>query len=165
MKKLFTIGYEGADLPRFLETLVDNSVSLVLDVRELPISRRRGFSKNSLAAALEAVEIEYKHERDLGAPREIRHRLRDDQDLKRYFRDFTKYLATKTGKLEQLAKDLRGNVVLLCYERDYKECHRSIVARELGQLNNKVPVHLTLGEHGQIRNAASMRLGKGLSAV
>ncbi len=51
MKKLFTIGYEGAQLADFLATLACHRVSVVVDVRELPLSRRKGFSKNRLAAA------------------------------------------------------------------------------------------------------------------
>ena len=44
MKKLFTIGYEGTDFPDFLETLKEVKADVLLDVREIPISRRKGFS-------------------------------------------------------------------------------------------------------------------------
>jgi len=60
-KTIFTIGYEGADLDLFLGTLVKAGISHVIDVRDVPASRKRGFSKNALAAALNAQGIAYTH--------------------------------------------------------------------------------------------------------
>lgn len=68
MTGLYTIGYEGADLGDFLATLRAMCVTTLVDVRELPISRRKGFSKAALGEALGAVDIAYKHERHLGSP-------------------------------------------------------------------------------------------------
>lgn len=165
MKKLFTIGYEGTQLADFLATLIRHKVNIVVDVRELPLSRRKGFSKNSLAGALATVDILYLHERALGAPREIRHRLRDDGNLATYFRGFDRYLTTQTGALEQVAETCMGNVALLCFERDYKTCHRSSVARELGRLADLVPVHLEVGDHGPVRKAAGLHPRQGVPAA
>lgn len=130
---LTTIGYEGASLPAFLATLKAAGVTLLLDVRELPISRRKGFSKTPLSQALSRVGIDYQHERALGAPRQIRHRLREDGDLKRYFVDFREYLATQEPLLDQLARTLTGCVALLCFERNPAECHRSVVVAALAK--------------------------------
>jgi len=38
---IFTIGYEGRSINEFLATLKDYGVNTVVDVRELPLSRRR----------------------------------------------------------------------------------------------------------------------------
>lgn len=165
MRKLFTIGYEGAQLADFLATLARHRVSVVVDVRELPLSRRKGFSKNSLAGALATDGILYQHEKALGAPRDIRHRLRDDGNLATYFRGFDRYLATQATALEHLAETCMGNVALLCFERDYKTCHRSSVARELGRLADLVPVHLEVGGHGSVRKAAGVYPRQGVPAT
>ena len=50
--KVFTIGYEGATMESFLAALEGAGVRQVIDVRQLPLSRRPGFSKAPLAAAL-----------------------------------------------------------------------------------------------------------------
>ena len=50
--KIFTIGYEGATVPEFIATLQQAGVERVIDVRALPLSRRPGFSKSPLRAAL-----------------------------------------------------------------------------------------------------------------
>lgn len=165
MKKLFTIGYEGAQLADFLATLARHRVSVVVDVRELPLSRRKGFSKYSLADALATVGILYQHEKALGAPRDIRHRLRDGGSLVTYFRSFDQYLSTQTAALEHVAETCMGNVSLLCFERDYTTCHRSSVARELGRLGDLVPVHLEVVYHGQVRKTAGMHPRQGVPAT
>jgi hypothetical protein len=69
--------------------LQGDCVTLLLDVREPPLSRRKGFSKTPRAAALAAAGIEYRHERTLGVPRALRRRLRLDGDLTRYFAEFS----------------------------------------------------------------------------
>ena len=55
--KLFTVGYEGRALDELITELVDAGVERLIDVRELPLSRRRGFSKTPLSEALQAVGI------------------------------------------------------------------------------------------------------------
>jgi uncharacterized protein (DUF488 family) len=150
LKALTTIGYEGVSLEAFLATLKAAKVTLLLDIRELPISRRRGFSKTALSEALAAAAIGYQHERALGAPREVRHRLRADGDLKRYFADFREYLATQGTVLDQLAQALSGRVALLCYERNPAECHRSVVAAALAKRLKMDFSHLTVSSpHAQ----------------
>ena len=49
---LLTIGYESADLADFLDTLRAAGVTLLVDTRERAQSRRPGYSKTALAAAL-----------------------------------------------------------------------------------------------------------------
>jgi uncharacterized protein (DUF488 family) len=144
---LATIGYEGVSLAAFLATLKAAGVTLLLDVRELPISRRKGFSKTPLSQALSKAGIGYQHERALGAPRPIRHRLREDKDLKRYFADFREYLATQDALLDELACTLSGCVALLCFERNPAECHRSVVAAALARRTTRAIEHLSVPLH------------------
>ncbi len=147
--RILTIGYEGSTPEQFLDTLRRTGVSLLLDVRELPISRRRGFAKTALSMALEDAGIDYEHDRALGAPREIRHRLREDGDLRRYFADFREYLATRKGHLDELSARLSGAVALMCFERNPAECHRSVVASALARRLGCEVEHLEVARHGK----------------
>jgi uncharacterized protein (DUF488 family) len=140
--RILTIGYEGASVEDFLATLKAAGVQRLLDIRELPISRRKGFSKNALSAAVREAGIEYSHERSLGSPRHIRHRLREDGDLARFFRDFREYLATQRTLLDTLARTTAGTLALLCYERNHAECHRSVVADALASRAQSTIRHL-----------------------
>jgi uncharacterized protein (DUF488 family) len=142
--QILTIGYEGTSLGDFLSTLKAAGVQLLLDIRELPISRRKGFSKSALSAALAEAGIAYSHERALGSPREIRYRLREDGDLARFFSDFREYLATQRTLLDTLAQTTTGAVALLCYERNHAECHRSVVAEALARRSQSTVRHLTV---------------------
>src|SRR3569623_2679467 len=92
MRNLFTIGYEVVTLDAFIHTLEDAKIDLLLDVRELPASRRKVFAKTALCTALAEAGIAYRHEKCLGTPNADRHRLREARDYDRFFRDFDRRL-------------------------------------------------------------------------
>lgn len=165
LKKIVTIGYEGADLADFLATLQTIGVTMLLDIRELPLSRRPGFAKTALREGLAGVGIDYRHEPRLGSPKAIRYQLRDDGNYKKFFRDFDRYLGTQADLLDTLSEELSGTVALLCYERDYNTCHRRSVARALGKLTGLTPKHQGVQGHVQRQAAARSRphFGQGLS--
>jgi uncharacterized protein (DUF488 family) len=127
---LATIGYENADLSDFIASLHAASVTCLVDVRELAISRRRGFSKSALSAALEADGIDYVHLRGLGDPKEGREAARRG-DHARFVGVFTRHMKTpvaQTDLVRAASLVARGGACLMCYERDHTSCHRSIVA-------------------------------------
>jgi uncharacterized protein (DUF488 family) len=135
---LFTLGYEGLAMEVFLATLAANEIERVIDIRELPLSRRRGFSKTPLREALENVGIEYLHLRAAGNPfRRDKDVIARDELLARYRVHLNATRAPVTA-VADAARDRRA--ALLCFEHDHRTCHRSIlaprVARKLG-----VPVH------------------------
>ena len=123
---LYTIGYEGRELDEFLAILAANDVERVIDIRELPLSRRRGFSKTPLGHALERVGIEYVHMRVAGNPyRRIRNEIPRDELLAKY----ATHLAHARGVVDEVTESARGKrAALLCYEADVHECHRSVLA-------------------------------------
>jgi uncharacterized protein (DUF488 family) len=147
MKRIFTIGYEGASLDDFIATLKLLGITKLVDVREIAVSRRKGFSKTALQRALENSNVKYQHERSLGSPKDIRHRLRQDNDYNRYFTDFRNYLETQDILLQSLANDVSESIVLMCYERDSRICHRSVVAEKIGILSGIRPVHIGVQKH------------------
>jgi uncharacterized protein (DUF488 family) len=142
MKKLYTIGYEAAGLADFVATLKQAGIDVLLDVRELPISRRKGFSKTALKEALAEAGIAYRHEKQLGSPKAIRHQLREDQNYQQFFREYDTHLSQRTDLLERLTREIEGNVALMCYEKDHRTCHRTSVANELARMLDLEPVHL-----------------------
>jgi uncharacterized protein (DUF488 family) len=126
---LFTFGYEGLHLSDFLDHLRRADVQIVLDVRELPLSRKAGFSKRALAAALNGAGIEYQHIPALGCPKPVRHRYKEDRDWAQYTRDFKRYLKSQSAAVAEVAKTARKtSACLICFEADYRFCHRSLVA-------------------------------------
>jgi len=131
---LFTIGYEGYNIEDFIKKLKDSNIQQLIDTRELALSRKNGFSKGILSQELKKAGILYKHIPDLGSPKEIRHQLHQDWDYKRFFNEYKEHIKDpdvlgNISDIEGRAK--RKKTVLLCFEKDYKTCHRSIIAEEL----------------------------------
>jgi uncharacterized protein (DUF488 family) len=46
--ELLTIGYEGREINEFVKYLKQYNISCLIDIREIPISRKKGFSKSAL---------------------------------------------------------------------------------------------------------------------
>lgn len=126
---VFTIGYEGLDIDAFMSLLAEHGIDTIVDVRELPLSRKPGFSKKALANILNISGREYVHMVDLGCPKLVRDRYREDGNWKRYTEGFLKYLKTQDDAIAELsALAATSNCALLCYEADSNFCHRSMVA-------------------------------------
>lgn len=126
---VFTIGYEGLDIDAFMSLLAEHGIDTVVDVRELPLSRKPGFSKKALANVLNLSGREYVHMVDLGCPKPVRDRYREDGNWKRYTDGFMKYLKTQDDAIAELSSlAASSNCALLCYEADSNFCHRSMVA-------------------------------------
>ncbi|KLK90789.1 hypothetical protein AA309_23605 [Microvirga vignae] len=132
--QVFTIGYEGADVDRFLATLKDAGVETLADVRAVALSRKRGFSKSSLRDALASQGIGYEHFIKLGTPKEGRQAARagDGELMRRIYCD--EVLATEEA--QEAFRDLEAlagarPICLLCFERDPANCHRRVLAQRL----------------------------------
>lgn len=129
---MFTIGYEGTDLAAFLECLKKNAVECLIDVREIPFSRKRGFSKTPLSRALDARGIYYVHLKELGSPTSIREELKSGGDYGKFFEAMEKYLATRREEIERAYGYVdRMTCCLMCYERLAAMCHRKVVVKKI----------------------------------
>lgn len=155
---IFTIGYEGIGVDRFLSLLHKHDIETVVDVRELPLSRKPGFSKKTLADTLNLSGLEYVHHSDLGCPKLIRDRYRADGNWTRYKEGFLKYLDTQDEALADLATlAATSTCALLCFEADHNFCHRSMVADALKRLRRVRVTHIQLADV-KTANAAGLRL-------
>jgi uncharacterized protein (DUF488 family) len=150
MSTLYTIGYEGAALGDFIATLHAAQIKHVMDIREVPQSRRPGFSKNVLAAALASEGIDYSHWKQLGDPKAGREAARQGR-MEEFRSIFESHLALPQSQaaLSDASKEvMRQATVLLCFERDPRGCHRTLVAHRLIDLCSLSVRHLGVVEHG-----------------
>ena len=145
MTKLWTIGYEKAAWLDVLAALREAGVAQVIDVRQLPLSRRAGFSKRQLAAGLAEVGIGYTHLRALGTPPEGR-----EANRRRQWQRFWQIVDTSLSTLEaglalQQAAELACSApsCLLCYEADPCICHRRRVGELLAAAHGFTVHHLS----------------------
>lgn len=124
---MFTIGYATHTPDSFAARLVDQGVRRLIDVRELPLSRRKGFSKTALSERLKLDGIEYVHVRAVGNP----HRAQK-HDIARCLELYEGHLRAAPLAISQvLALVLGAPSALLCVEACAAECHRSVLARML----------------------------------
>jgi len=127
--RIFTIGYEGTTVAEFVAALKRAGVERLIDVRALPLSRRPGFSKSPLKAALEEAGVEYIHLKALGTPAEGRAAARAGRhaDLERIYEGQLE-LPEAIAEGAQMV-DLAGEKpsAVLCYERDPAGCHRTLL--------------------------------------
>jgi uncharacterized protein (DUF488 family) len=122
-----SVGYENRTIADLIAVLVANKVRTVVDVRELPLSRRRGFSKTALAASLEHAGIGYEHVRAAGNP----HR-RLKASTARCLAMYDRHLEQHPEVLDLVAARLGPHpVAFLCFERAHADCHRSRLLRAL----------------------------------
>ncbi|MER5645894.1 DUF488 domain-containing protein [Streptosporangium sp. NPDC002524] len=139
------IGYEGCDLDGFVRRLHRENVTLLVDVRLNPISRKRGFSKTALANALADAGVAYEHMRELGNPkwnragfggspaelgtaRGVYAGLLMDADARECL-----------GRIAEAAR--RQTVAIMCFEADEHRCHRDLVLEAVRErFSHAVPV-------------------------
>ena len=127
-----SVGYEGRTADELVDLVREAGVTLLVDVRLTPLSRKPGLSKTRLADALRNSGIEYLHLPSLGNPRDNREAYRQaDADALNRFRSLMHASAARLA-LDQLAERVRSeSAALLCFERDHLTCHRSLVIEAL----------------------------------
>lgn len=131
---LCSIGYEGRTLEAYLNCLIQNSVTLLCDVRRNPLSRKYGFSKGILSKACGGVGIRYEHMPELGIASEKRQALETQADYDALFLRYEcEMLPAQPMALRRIhAWVAQGErVALTCYERLPSQCHRHCVTEAL----------------------------------
>lgn len=142
---LYTFGYEGLGIEGFIARARAAGVQTIVDVRQLPLSRKKGFSKSSFSEALTSAGIAYLHAPALGCPKDIRDRYRLDRDWRAYTRDFLDYVETQDAAVRELVKLAKATAAcLVCFEEDHTTCHRTYVARAVRKQGGPSVMHLTV---------------------
>jgi len=135
---LLTIGYEGRTPDEFVAVLHRNGVTKVVDVRQLPLSRKRGFSKTALSGTLSAQGIDYVGMRELGTPAPVRRQYKHTGDFGLLANQYRAHLASVDGSVEKLySMAISERICLLCFERDPALCHRSLLAAVVAKRNGR----------------------------
>lgn len=139
----FTVGYEGRNLDEFLKILKDSDVRVLVDVRKDPYSKfDKSFSEGLLSGIVMKSNIRYIHLPELGVDYSERQKLKESHDYESYFKLYSEYLDENLDIVSFLQSILSTNVsCLMCYEKDYKRCHRMVLADKLSQ-RGFVFVHL-----------------------
>lgn len=169
MSVVYTIGYEGTDIERFVQTLKAAGIRQLADVRAVAVSRKAGFSKKKLAARLAMEGIEYFHFVSLGDPKPGREAARAGE-FDRFRSIYGAHFNTDAAQsdLRDLVETVQvAPTCLLCFEQNPATCHRAIVAQEIYEKLGFSVLDLFADDPGRyVRNAAKLpRFHSGESAT
>ena len=132
--------------PRFASHVHAAGVERLIDVRELPISRRRGYAKTALGQAMADVGIEYMHVRALGNPKPLRDLYKSGRvrEGRRRLRGVPARRAARTPE-RPVRSCARSATALMCVEHDPARCHRTVI---LEALRSELGLALDVAEIG-----------------
>ncbi|HSJ74385.1 MAG TPA: DUF488 domain-containing protein [Miltoncostaeaceae bacterium] len=139
---LLSVGYERLPIVNeLIDALVAAGVERVVDVRDLPQSRRPGFSRRALESSLADAGIVYEHRRELGNPRAIRALSRAGEAARGRQEYRAQLLGERAWALDALADAVAERpTAMLCLEADQARCHRDVIAEELARLHPAIRV-------------------------
>jgi uncharacterized protein (DUF488 family) len=131
---VFTIGYEGLTIDAFLNKLIANNITLVVDVRNNPQSMKYGFSKKSFKQYIESAGMKYIHIPELGIPSALRKGFGESVTHTTLFQKYeTELLPKQEVEINQLLDLTNQNerIALVCFEADHHSCHRHTLVEHL----------------------------------
>ena len=133
---LYTIGYESKNVDDLISQLKSHDISTLVDVREIPISRKKGFSKAIFSEYLNKNGIEYIHLKRLGSPKNIRKELKQNKDYFSFFKKYLEYIKLHRSIINDLYKIiLEKDCCIMCYEDLPIKCHRKIICDEIEKID------------------------------
>jgi uncharacterized protein (DUF488 family) len=129
---IFTIGHSNRTAEEFVELLVKNEITAVIDVRRFPTSKLPYFKGEYLRQILSEAGIEYYWLPGLGG---FRKKIVDESPnvsiKSEGFRNYADYMLTNEFRL--VIEELQGIAssklsVIMCAERFYWKCHRKFIS-------------------------------------
>jgi uncharacterized protein (DUF488 family) len=144
--RIFSIGYEGLHIDIFIEKLKQNGIERLIDIRQIPLSRKPGFSKKALQNELLEAGIGYFSIPELGTDKRSRERYRENGKIGALLEDFRSRLEENFERYEYLKSLAQARTSsIMCFEEDSKLCHRQIIETKLESDGFKV-IHLWNGQ-------------------
>lgn len=134
---LFSIGYEGISLEKYLLKLLQNNVKLLVDVRKNALSMKFGFSKTLLKRYCNSLGIEYMHIPEVGITSQQRQQLDTQEDYDKLFATYRKTTLKETPEAQMKILELlqeHRRIALTCFEAEPCQCHRTHLADKITKL-------------------------------
>lgn len=138
--KCYSIGYGNRSFYDFVQILIENGITNLVDIRRYPQSTFEDFNKESLEKSLPLNNIIYTHCEGVGGMRDSTYiEYMGTGEFRNSFAQLLNYINKVNNE--------GGRVVLMCAEKNPKECHRRYLAQHLELMGIKM-IHLT--EKGQM---------------
>jgi uncharacterized phage-associated protein len=153
-RAVYTIGYEGMSIDEFLAVLLRKGIRRIIDTRNSPLSRKYGFSAETLQRRCEEFGVEYCGFPQLGIPSTVRHRATGEESLWGYYR---RTVISKSDSVLAIVSSacLEAPSALLCFESDPRECHRHILAGSISDRTDLPIIHFRREKRKWLKECAS----------
>jgi uncharacterized protein (DUF488 family) len=128
---LYTLGYEKRTIEEFIEILRRAKIDTLIDVRDVPWSHKRDFAKSKLDAHLASAGIRYVHAGFAGNPKRLRQQGGTTDELLALYEHHLDDHPEIVDRFRELVAELDDEgdrACIMCFERDPRECHRSVLA-------------------------------------
>lgn len=130
---VFTLGHSNHTLEDFKDILTAASVSSIYDVRRYPNSKYNPqFNGVELRRSLEDFGIGYVHVPEFGGYRDtpVADASPNGGWKQPFFRNYADYALSPDfqNAFRKFCTRLRPNAAIMCAERDWRNCHRQILA-------------------------------------
>jgi uncharacterized protein (DUF488 family) len=134
MLTFYTVGYQGHSIETFLDLVLAHGLAQIIDVRQLPFSRKPDFSKKRFATHLADAGMMYTHLVALGTPKPLRDEVRRTHDYPAFFVAMEALVAEQPAAVREALEIAHARpAALLCFEANVEECHRLTVAQAMVQ--------------------------------
>lgn len=131
-KVAYTIGYQGREVDEIARSARAAGVTMVVDTRRHPTSRRPAYRREALRQRLADHGLAYESRPALGVPSRLRPLARSKPAR---FRAAYRGVVARAEASGELAATMhaisRHTVVLLCFEAEPGQCHRSLLAEAI----------------------------------
>lgn len=142
---IFTIGFSKRSAEEFFETLKENKVKTLIDIRLNNKSQLAGFTKrNDIEYLLEQTAgIKYKYLEEFTPTKEILNEYRDNKITWDEYENKYNMLLEERKPLTNLKKEIFQDSCLLCSEFLPDKCHRRLAAEYIkNYYNDFTIIHL-----------------------
>lgn len=163
----FTVGHSTRSIEEFVALLQDAAITLVVDVRKLPGSRKYPhFNEDALAESLREAGIRYRRAEELTGRRPVSKTVPFEVNgfwNNRSFHNYADYALSEEFSLglQQLRADAAAQpVAVMCSEAVWWRCHRRIIADHLLALGDEVNHLIDAKKHSPATLTEGAVLGK-----
>ena len=140
---VYTVGYQGLSIDAFLNLLISRGITYLVDSRFTPASRVYGYHATTLRRLCGYVGIGYQPEPMLGVAKLERAQFLQSRNHTKFAEDYERVLNDNHDRVRETARLVATNpAAVMCYERDVRDCHRSILAQELAAISGLDTVEL-----------------------
>lgn len=136
---LYDIGYEKKNIDSFLNILIQNNISCLIDVRRNAFSMNFDYTKKLLKNYLNKRDIDYVHIKELGIESSRRKNLNTKKDYEELFSEYRDDLKDKKSYVSEIVnKSKKVKTVMMCFEKDNDFCHRGVIKEFIENMGGEV---------------------------